>query len=201
MTLRDASHLDSVAFGPDGLVPVVTQDARTGSVLMVAWANREALERTLAEGRMCYWSRSRGELWRKGDTSGNYQTLLSLHADCDADVILALVRPAGPACHTGTATCFETAPVLGQLETVIRQRIDADSGTGYTGRLLGDRNLRLKKLGEEAVELAVACGDGDRARIASEAADLLYHLLVACAAEGVDAPAILDELLVRRAAG
>jgi phosphoribosyl-AMP cyclohydrolase len=98
---------------------VVTQHARTGEVLMVAWANRAALEQTLAEGVMCYWSRSRAELWRKGDTSGNTQQLVSLHADCDTDTLLALVMPAGPSCHTGDWSCFGAQPTLAALDSVI----------------------------------------------------------------------------------
>jgi phosphoribosyl-ATP pyrophosphohydrolase/phosphoribosyl-AMP cyclohydrolase len=105
-TLRTPDDLDGLSYDARGLVPVVTQHAETGHVLMVAWANREALERTLSTGQMHLWSRSRDELWRKGATSGNTQTVRSLHADCDADTVLALVQPAGPACHTGETTCF-----------------------------------------------------------------------------------------------
>jgi phosphoribosyl-ATP pyrophosphohydrolase/phosphoribosyl-AMP cyclohydrolase len=149
---------------------------------------------------MWYWSRSRAVLWRKGDTSGNGQTLVSLHTDCDADVVLALVVPAGPACHTGTDTCFEAGPVLRRLGDVVRERLIEGDDSSYTHRLLADHNLRLKKLGEEAVELALACQAGDRARITSEAADLLYHTLVACAAAGVGEADVLGELMDRRAA-
>ncbi|MCA9572125.1 MAG: phosphoribosyl-AMP cyclohydrolase, partial [Myxococcales bacterium] len=106
-TLRTPHDLDALAWTKaDGLLPVVAQEADTGAVLMVAWANREALEATLVSGRMHYWSRSRGELWRKGDTSGAVQSVVSLHADCDGDTVLALVRQTGAACHTGDATCF-----------------------------------------------------------------------------------------------
>jgi phosphoribosyl-AMP cyclohydrolase len=103
---RSPVDLDAVAFDERGLVPVIAQDVDTGEVLMLAWANREALERTLAEGRMVYWSRSRGELWRKGDTSGHVQHWDSLRVDCDADVVLARVHQEGPACHTGARSCF-----------------------------------------------------------------------------------------------
>jgi phosphoribosyl-ATP pyrophosphohydrolase/phosphoribosyl-AMP cyclohydrolase len=199
--LDDARTLDALRFDAAGLIPVIAQDARTGEVLMLAWSSRDALERTIAEGRMWYWSRSRAELWRKGDTSGNAQTLLSLHADCDADVVLALVLPAGPACHTGTDTCFRTGPALRLLGDVIRERLIEGDDASYTRRLLADGNLRLKKLGEEAVELALACESGDARRIASEAADLLYHALVACAAAGVSETDVLEELMKRRATG
>jgi phosphoribosyl-ATP pyrophosphohydrolase/phosphoribosyl-AMP cyclohydrolase len=169
----------------DTLVPVVTQDARTGVVLMLAWADREALERTIASGEMHYRSRTRG-LWHKGATSGNTQALVSLTWDCDADTVLARVVPAGPACHDGTTSCFRDdaldSDALSALDRTIASRAGAPAAEGkpsYTQRLLGDRNLRLKKLGEEASELAVACADGDRTRAVEEAADLVYHALVA----------------------
>ena len=175
-----------------GLVTVVTQDALTGAVLMVAHADREALEKTIATGQMHYRSRSRG-LWHKGETSGNTQTVVSLEADCDGDAVLARVTPAGPACHLNTFSCFkDTAPAadaLGQLDRTIAARAtDADLGSGaksYTRKLLGDRNLRLKKLGEEAAELVLACGDQDKARAVEEGADVVYHLLVALRALGL----------------
>jgi phosphoribosyl-AMP cyclohydrolase / phosphoribosyl-ATP pyrophosphohydrolase len=171
----------------EGLVTVIAQDARTGAVLMVAHADREALERTVATGEMHYRSRTRG-LWHKGETSGNVQRVVSLTADCDGDVLLARVIPAGPACHTGSATCFGsvdvaslTSSVLDRLDHTIADRAAtlAEEGTSYTRRLLADRNLRLKKLGEECAELIIACADGDRARAVGEGADLMYHALVA----------------------
>ncbi|HEV2641711.1 MAG TPA: bifunctional phosphoribosyl-AMP cyclohydrolase/phosphoribosyl-ATP diphosphatase HisIE [Candidatus Elarobacter sp.] len=170
-----------------GLVTVVTQDVTTGAVLMVAHMDREAMEKTLETGEMHYRSRTRG-LWHKGATSGNVQKVASLTQDCDSDAILARVWPAGPACHTGRVSCFDTAvngDALSALAAVIEQRATSDEGAGYTRRLLSDRNLRLKKLGEEAVELSVALADDDRARAAEEGADLVYHLLVALRAEGV----------------
>lgn len=172
-----------------GLVTVVTQDATTGAVLMVAHADREALEHTLRSGEMHYRSRSRG-LWHKGGTSGNVQRVVSLTADCDADAVLARVVPAGPACHNGTTSCFREealqADVFATLDATITSRMQRtdDTTTSYTQRLLGDRNLRLKKLGEEAVELATACVDGDVERATEETADLLYHALVALRAVG-----------------
>lgn len=166
------------------LVTVVTQDAATGDVLMVAHADREALERTLATGEMHYRSRTRG-LWHKGATSGNTQRVVSLRADCDRDAVLARVHKAGPACHTGEETCFGTGrwDALAALDATLTERAShapaQDEKPGYTRRLLGDRNLRLKKLGEEAAELVTACADADASRAVEEAADLLYHLLVA----------------------
>ena len=177
----------------NGLVTVVAQDADTGAVLMVAHANRDALERTLATGEMHYTSRTRG-LWHKGATSGNVQHVVSLAADCDADAVLARVRPAGPACHTGAVSCFRDealqADALSALDHTIAARADeaargVASDGSYTRKLLADRNLRLKKLGEEAVELTMACVDGDAARVADEGADVIYHTLVALAAAGV----------------
>lgn len=195
MRIGEKAQLDALDFAKgSGLVPVVTQHARTGEVLMQAWANREALERTLETGEVWYWSRSRGRLWRKGETSGNVQRLVSLHADCDADAILVRVLPAGPACHTGAWSCFGAPPTLAALAEVLERRAQERPAGSYTTRLLEDRNLSLKKLGEEAVELALACADGDRERIAEEAADLLYHALVAARAAGVRAEDVLTAL-------
>lgn len=184
--------LDALDFGKGGgLVTVIAQDAGSGAVLMLAHADREALERTLATGLMHYRSRTRGA-WKKGETSGNVQRVLSLHADCDGDAVLARVAPAGPACHTGAVSCFGDAALapdaLAALDRVLAARAAAPEAPGerpsYTRTLLADRNRRLKKLGEEAAEFVVACGDGDRARATEEAADLLYHALVALRALG-----------------
>ena len=171
-----------------GLVTVVTQHAETGAVLMVAHMDREALDRTLETGEMHYRSRTRG-LWHKGATSGNTQRVVSLTRDCDSDAILARVWPAGPACHNGTSSCFdlpENGDELTMLAAVIESRAEgATDGHGYTRRLLTDRNLRLKKIGEEAAELVLALADNDTSRAAEEGADLLYHMLVALRAQGV----------------
>jgi phosphoribosyl-ATP pyrophosphohydrolase/phosphoribosyl-AMP cyclohydrolase len=198
--MLDLDALNFVRGG--GLVTVATQDVHTGQLLMVAHADREALEYTLATGEMHYRSRRRG-LWHKGATSGNRQHVVSLTADCDGDAVLALVEQTGPACHNGTRSCFvvsdapsswpsESAPregnsVLANLDATIAARSEAGSSavrSSYTARLLANRNLRLKKLGEEAAELVTACADGDRERAAEEAADLLYHALVALRAVG-----------------
>lgn len=178
----------------NGLVTVVAQDAATGRVLMVAHADREAMERTLATGEMHYRSRTRG-LWHKGATSGNVQRVVSLAADCDGDAVLARVAPAGPACHTGAETCFaqegapaaEAGDALTALDATLAARAAAqtDARPSYTQRLLADRNLRLKKLGEEMAELVTACADADAARAAEEGADVVYHALVALRAVGV----------------
>lgn len=173
-----------------GLVTVVAQDAHTGVVLMVAHADREALERTVTTGEMHYRSRTRG-LWHKGATSGNVQRVVSLSVDCDGDAVLARVIPAGPACHTGAVSCFGSdalpADALAALDATVaarQQAAPAGEAPSYTRRLLADRNLRLKKLGEEAAELVTACADADPSRATEEAADLVYHAIVALRAVG-----------------
>lgn len=197
----------------NGMVTVVTQDSVTGVVLMVAHANREALEHTLRTGQMHYTSRSRG-LWHKGATSGNVQQVVSLSADCDGDAVLARVRPAGPACHTGAVSCFGDealgADAIGELDATIAARArmsvedklmmqsGASPKVSYTQRLLLDRNLRIKKLGEEAVELATACADADAERGAEEGADVLYHTLVALRAIGVSLNDVREVLVKRK---
>jgi phosphoribosyl-ATP pyrophosphohydrolase/phosphoribosyl-AMP cyclohydrolase len=193
--MLDLSALDFTR--SSGLVTVVTQDARTGVVLMVAHADREALERTIESGEMHYRSRTRGA-WHKGATSGNVQRVVSLSADCDGDAVLARVLPAGPACHTGTVSCFGDAALgadaFGALDRTLAARAETPAADGeqpsYTQRLLADRNLRLKKIGEEAAELVTACADGDRARAAEEGMDVVYHALVALRALGIG----LDDL-------
>jgi phosphoribosyl-ATP pyrophosphohydrolase/phosphoribosyl-AMP cyclohydrolase len=186
--------LDALDFAKgNGLVTVVAQDVDSGAVLMVAHADREALEHTLATGEMHYRSRSRG-LWHKGATSGNVQQVVALLPDCDGDAILARVRSRGPACHTGSRSCFGApalaADALGALDATIAARVSeapsqpAGEKPSYTRRLLADRNLRLKKIGEESAELVTACADGDRARAVEESADVLYHALVALHAVG-----------------
>lgn len=210
--LGTPESLDELAFDDRGLVPVVTQDVANGAVLMVAWANREALRLSLQTGQMHFWSRSREELWRKGESSGNTLTVCSLHADCDGDTVLALVDPAGPACHTGDATCFgagarptggpDPSPdPLDQLRDVLDRRAVARPEGSYTTRLLEDENLRLKKLGEETAELVTALARGDDARAVEEAADLLYHLLAALRAREITLDDVRDVLGRRRTGG
>jgi len=189
--MLDLDALDFTKGG--GLVTVVAQDADTGAVLMVAHADREALEHTLATGEMHYRSRTRG-LWRKGATSGNVQQVVALLPDCDGDAVLARVHSHGPACHTGSRSCFGAsalaADALGALDATIAARVTdapstpADEKPSYTRRLLADRNLRLKKIGEESAELVTACADGDRGRAVDESADVVYHTLVALHAVG-----------------
>ena len=195
--ILDLDDLDFAKGG--GTVTVVTVDNPSGRVLMVAAADREALERTLATGEMHYTSRTRG-LWRKGATSGNVQRVVRLMRDCDGDAVLARVDPAGPACHDGTVSCFRdaSAGVLDRLDATIAERATATvPGSSYTRRLLDDTNLRLKKIGEEAAELVHAAAIGDRRRAVEEAADLLYHSLVALRAVGAGLPDIAAALAAR----
>ena len=185
--MTSSLNLDDVKFAADtGTVVVVAQDAATGRVLMVAHADREALALTIETREMHYRSRRRG-LWRKGATSGNVQKVVSLALDCDGDSVLARVIPAGPACHTGQVSCFPESSqpsAWALLADTIRNRRNDPDNNGYTRALLGDRNLRLKKIGEESAEFVTACADGDAVRAAEEAADLVYHTAVAL--EGLD---------------
>ena len=202
---RIAGVEDQIAFDERGLVPCVVQDARSGEVLTLAYMNREALERTRESGETWFWSRSRGELWHKGETSGNVQRVLALRYDCDADALLALVDPAGPACHTGERTCFfrgDTAPAaaeaLGALERTIAERRAAPPGESYTASLLADPPRLGDKVREEADEAARAAEGESEERLREEAADVLYHLSVLLASRGVSVSDALEELNARR---
>ena len=184
--------LDTLDFSRSGgLVIVVAQDSVSGTVLMVAHADRDAMTMTIRTGEMHYTSRTRG-LWHKGATSGNTQRVISLSRDCDGDSVLARVVSPGPACHTMSRSCFGVdalaADSMSALDRTIADRaIDSaavDGGSSYTKRLLMDRNLRLKKIGEEAAEFVTACADGDADRATEEGADLIYHLMVALRAGG-----------------
>jgi phosphoribosyl-ATP pyrophosphohydrolase/phosphoribosyl-AMP cyclohydrolase len=198
--------LEQVQFGPDGLVPVVAQDHRNGNVLMLAWANREALEQTSATGDAHYWSRSRKALWKKGETSGHGQRVREIRLDCDGDTVLYRVEQTGPACHTGQPTCFSTvvrpegtesqsepgAHLLTRLAATIRQRAAERPENSYTVKLLDKGVGKVsQKVGEEAVEVVLAANAEHNGRLASESADLLYHLLVLLEARRVP----LDDVL------
>jgi phosphoribosyl-ATP pyrophosphohydrolase/phosphoribosyl-AMP cyclohydrolase len=207
------SWLDEARFGPDGLIPVVAQDRLNGNLLMLAWANREALERTRETGQAHYWSRSRAALWRKGESSGHGQQVTEIRLDCDGDTVLYRVDQTGPACHTGEPTCFsdrvgETGALAHQTErgghlitrlaTTIAERAAAGSPESYTARLLQEGVAKVaQKVGEEAVEVVVAATAQSPDRLASEAADLIYHLLVLLRARGVDVDEVLRVLQAR----
>jgi phosphoribosyl-AMP cyclohydrolase / phosphoribosyl-ATP pyrophosphohydrolase len=197
--------VEAIHFDEKGLVPCVVQDARTGEVLTLAYMNREALERTRASGETWFWSRSREELWHKGETSGNVQRVRELRWDCDADAILALVEPAGPACHTGERTCFhngELEPVPGEalaaLERTIERRREERPEGSYTVELLADPGRLGDKVREEADEVARAAADEGDERVAAEAADVLYHLGVLLASRGLAFADAFAELNGRR---
>lgn len=202
------SWLDQVKFDSNGLVPVATQEAVTGELLMVAYATRGALERTVETGRAHYWSRSRGELWAKGDTSGHIQELVEMRLDCDGDTVLYRVRQTGPACHTGARSCFfrvagdgelSEAPlpanVLDRIDQVIAARSLVPEEGSYTNYLL-EKGLDkiLKKVGEEATEVVIAAKNAGVDELRSESADLVYHLLVLLQERGVGLNDLLNEL-------
>ena len=209
--MSENNWLSAVRFGPDGLVPVVAQESRSGDVLMVAYADREALERTLSSGFAHYFSRSRRTLWRKGETSGHEQRVVEVRLDCDGDTVLLRVEQTGPACHTGTRTCFSTrvgggqsgtsrgedpgGHLLSRLAATIASRAAGRPEGSYTAGLLDSGIPKVsQKVGEEAVELVVAANAQDDVRVAAEAADLVYHLLVLLQARGVPLDAVLREL-------
>ena len=215
--MSENKRLSSVRFGADGLVPVVTQESRSGDVLMVAFANRDALDRTLTTGLAHYYSRSRGVLWQKGETSAHVQRIVEVRLDCDGDTLLYRVEQTGPACHTGARTCFSTVigrtggqtdgdtaeedpggHLLSRLARTIASRAAEKPRGSYTAELLaGGVGKASQKVGEEAVEVVVAANSEDDERLASEAADLLYHLLVLLQARGVPLDDVLRELETR----
>jgi phosphoribosyl-AMP cyclohydrolase / phosphoribosyl-ATP pyrophosphohydrolase len=197
--------VEEIAFDERGLAPCVVQDVRTGEVLTLAYVNEEALERTRETGEMHFWSRSRDELWHKGETSGNVQRLVALRVDCDRDALLALVEPAGPACHTGERTCFHNGDLsavaheaLPALERVVADRRESAAQGSYTAELLADPPRIGSKVREEAEEAARAAADESEERLAEEAADLLYHLDVLLASRGLSVADAFDVLNGRR---
>jgi phosphoribosyl-ATP pyrophosphohydrolase/phosphoribosyl-AMP cyclohydrolase len=192
-----------IAYDERGLVPCVVQDWRTGEVLTLAYMNAEALRRTRETGEMHFFSRSRQELWHKGATSGNTQALKSIRYDCDGDALLALVEPAGPACHTGERTCFHRGAlqplgpheVLPALERTIAERAVLRPDGSYTATLLADPALIGEKVQEEAEEVVRAAREEPDQRVAEEAADVIYHLAVLLRGRGLslaDAERVLD---------
>ena len=196
---------EDIDFNEQGLVPCVVQDASSGEVLTLAYMNAEALEQTRATGEMHFFSRSRGELWHKGETSGNVQRVRGLRLDCDGDAIVALVDPAGPACHTGERTCFfrgDVDPVpaeaVGALERTVESRRASADGSSYTRELLDDPPRIGAKVREEAEEVARAAAEEPDERVSSEAADVLYHLTVLLASRDLSLADAFAELNARR---
>ena len=203
--------LEQIRYNERGLVPAIAQDYLDGTVLMMAWMNRDSLQKTMDTGEAWYWSRSRQELWHKGATSGHIQKVKSLRYDCDSDALLITIEQIGDvACHTGARSCFHQvdnsqnkiappADTLSEVYRVIRDRQANPSDTSYTCSLLaaGDNKI-LKKIGEESAEVVMACKDDDGEAIASEVADLFYHTLVALAHHNVDIRDVYRQLQSRR---
>jgi phosphoribosyl-ATP pyrophosphohydrolase/phosphoribosyl-AMP cyclohydrolase len=193
-----------LVFDAAGLLPVVAQDRASGDVLMVAWANAQAVAKTAQTGAAHFWSRRRQALWRKGETSGNGLRVVELRADCDRDTLLYVVEPAGPACHTGARSCFggdspTAAGMLEELARVVAERAKASPETSYTARLLAKGpDAVLKKIGEEATEVVLAARVQSDERLTEEAADLLYHLVIALHQRALPLSRVMDELRRRR---
>ena len=200
---------ESLTYDDRGLLPVIAQDEATGAVLMMAWADHKAVTLTNDTGLAHFWSRSRRKLWQKGETSGNTLEVVEMLADCDRDTLLLRVRPAGPACHRGTRTCFEPNAAkleLGWLWRVLEERRSVgDAASSYTARLLAEGLPRIaQKVGEEAVETVIASltsEPSDREALVAEGADLLYHLLVLLLAAGVEPERLAAELRQRHHSG
>jgi phosphoribosyl-ATP pyrophosphohydrolase/phosphoribosyl-AMP cyclohydrolase len=203
-------NLDGVRFDAEGLVPVVVRDTAAGTVAMLAWANRDALERTIASRQATFWSRSRKAIWVKGETSGNRMDVVSVSADCDGDAVLYEARLTGPACHTGRESCFfelldgspsqpQESIDLAPLFAVLKSRFDERPEGSYSARIF-EKGLDhiLKKIGEEAAEVIVAMKNSDDDALAGEVADLLYHLAAAMTARGLPPRAVNTALGKRR---
>lgn len=199
----------SLTWDERGLIPAVVQDARTGELLTLAWMSRESLARTLERGETWFWSRSRQELWHKGETSGHVQRVVDVTADCDQDALRVRVIPAGPACHTGAASCFHaplTPPAsetLGGaldalLEVIARRKQELPEGSYTTYLFQAGLNKVLKKVGEEATEVVLAAKGAEHGQVVYESADLLYHLAVLWRATGVRLDEVAAELASRR---
>jgi phosphoribosyl-ATP pyrophosphohydrolase/phosphoribosyl-AMP cyclohydrolase len=192
-----------------GLVPAIVQDCANGAVLMLGYMNQAALAATRASGRVTFWSRSKGRLWTKGESSGHFLQLKAIAVDCDADTLLILAQPMGPACHLGTATCWgDSAPqaavqklaFLSDLEDVITQRITAQPSGSYTAKLLAQGTRRIaQKVGEEGLELALAALAQSDQEIIGEAADLLFHTLLLLQVKGLSLTQVIAELESRHA--
>jgi len=206
MKLEDLAGLDWDK-GND-LIPAIVQDADTCKVLMLGYMNREALRRTLGDGRVTFFSRTRQSLWTKGETSGHYLDVVSVSADCDSDTLLVMARPHGPVCHEGTETCFPRAEgtaasrlaFLAALESILADRIARNPEGSYTAELFQKGRSRIaQKVGEEGVELALAAVGNEDSEVVSEAADLVYHLLLLLRERGLTLADVVAELELRHA--
>jgi phosphoribosyl-ATP pyrophosphohydrolase/phosphoribosyl-AMP cyclohydrolase len=204
-------EISKLKFDERGLIPAIVQDVRTREVLTLAYMNAESFARTVETKETWFWSRSRNKLWHKGETSGNTQKVVELLLDCDGDAIVVLVDPAGPACHTGARSCFDSAgtaqlittdQLLDRLYDLVKEREKARPTGSYTAYLF-DEGLDkiLKKLGEESTETIVAAKNNEDERLISEVADLVYHLIVLLVARGISLDQIRAELGRRRTAG
>lgn len=200
-------EIDALKFDDRGLIPAVVVDSSTKEVLTLAYMNRESLEITMREGRTCFWSRSRQELWRKGETSGNVQELVEITADCDRDALVVTVKKAGPACHLGNESCFVDKVFAGEpaesfslhsLYALIAGRKNAPKDGSYTSYLF-EKGLDkiLKKIGEESTEVIIAAKGGDRDETVYELADLVYHAMVLMVELDIGNADILRELASR----
>jgi len=198
-------NINDLKFNEQGLIPAIITDARTGKVLMLAYMNSESLGITIEKGKTCFFSRSRNELWLKGETSGNYQEVVSIATDCDMDTLLISVIPAGPACHTGSESCFfnsiheNAAPFSLQslMDLIIGRKIDKKEGSYTTYLFEKGRDKILKKVGEEATEVIIAGKADDKAETIYELADLMYHAFVLMADMGISIDDVMKELASR----
>jgi phosphoribosyl-ATP pyrophosphohydrolase/phosphoribosyl-AMP cyclohydrolase len=204
-------EISKLKFDERGLIPAIVQDVRTREVLTLAYMNAESFARTVETKETWFWSRSRNKLWHKGETSGNTQKVVELLLDCDGDAIVVLVDPAGPACHTGARSCFDSAgtaqlittdQLLDRLYDLVKEREQTRPTGSYTTYLFNEGlDKILKKLGEESTETIVAAKNNEDERLISEVADLVYHLIVLLVARGISLDQIRAELGRRRTAG
>jgi phosphoribosyl-ATP pyrophosphohydrolase/phosphoribosyl-AMP cyclohydrolase len=204
---------DNIAFGPDGLIPAIAQDAGTGEVLMLAWMNREALEKTIGTGQAHYYSRSRAKLWLKGETSGHFQNVREILMDCDGDALLLKIDQTGAACHTGNRSCFyrdvagepagagsaKISDILAEVQRVIEDRRAHPKEGSYTNYLFGKGiDKMLKKVGEESAEIIIAAKNPNRSDLVGEIADMMFHVSVVMAERGILWRDVCAELERRR---
>ncbi|MFD1802504.1 bifunctional phosphoribosyl-AMP cyclohydrolase/phosphoribosyl-ATP diphosphatase HisIE [Mixta tenebrionis] len=200
LTEQQLSRLDWEKTG--GMMPTIVQHSVSGEVLMHGYMNQQALAKTLDEGKVTFWSRTKNRLWTKGETSGHFLNVISIAPDCDNDTLLVLAQPVGPTCHLGASSCFSPAApdwvFLWQLEQLLAARKQADPSSSYTAKLYASGTKRIaQKVGEEGVETALAATVNDRHELTNEASDLLYHLMVLLQDQNLDLSAIISNLRAR----